>query len=127
MFMYSYCYVYVFLLLFLYSYCYVYVFLLLCLCIPIVMYALFCIFCFHRANWHSSATLTEVFPCLFLSCKANASVYLAKTGHVPHSSQLVICVVLCIVCVDCVVLCIVCADCVALCIVRFDCVVLCIV
>jgi len=51
--------------------------LLLCLCIPIVMYALFCIFCFHRANWHSSATLTEVFPCFFLSCKA-------KTGHGPH-------------------------------------------
>jgi hypothetical protein len=38
-----------------------YVFLLLCLCILIVTYVLFCIFCFHRANWHSSATLTEVF------------------------------------------------------------------
>ena len=25
----------------------------------IVMYVLFCIFCFHRANWHASATLTE--------------------------------------------------------------------
>ena len=37
-----------------------YIFLLLCLCI-IVMYVLFCIFCFHRANWHSPATLTEVF------------------------------------------------------------------
>ena len=34
-----------------------YVFLLLCSCILIVMYVLFCIFCFHRANWHSSATL----------------------------------------------------------------------
>ena len=51
-----------------------YVFLLLCLCILIVMYALFCIFCFHRSNWHSSATLTEVFPCFFLSCKANVRV-----------------------------------------------------
>ena len=30
-------------------------------CILIVMYALFCIFRFHRANWHSSATLNEVF------------------------------------------------------------------
>ena len=49
-----------------------YVFLLLCLCILIVMYALFCIFCFHRASWYSPATLTEVFPCFFLSCKANA-------------------------------------------------------
>jgi hypothetical protein len=49
-----------------------YVFLLLRLCILIAMYVLFCTFCFHRANWHSSATLTEVFPCFFLSCKANA-------------------------------------------------------
>ena len=39
-----------------------YVFLLLCLCIRIIMYVLFCILYFHRANWHSSATLTEVFP-----------------------------------------------------------------
>ena len=44
-------------------------------------------------------TLTEVFPCFFLSCKANAMVKLAKTGHGPHSSTLFICVVLCIVCV----------------------------
>jgi hypothetical protein len=65
-----------------------YVFLLLCLCIFIVMYVLFCIFCFHRTNWHSSATLTEVYPCFFLSCKANTSVKLAKTGHGPHFSQL---------------------------------------
>jgi hypothetical protein len=28
----------------------------------------------HCANWHSSATLTEVFLCFFLSCKANARV-----------------------------------------------------
>jgi len=26
-------------------------------------------------------TLAEVFSCFFLSCKANARVYLAKTGH----------------------------------------------
>jgi hypothetical protein len=39
-------------------------------------------------------TLTEVFPCFFLSCKANARVKLAKTGHGPHSSTLAcICVV----------------------------------
>jgi hypothetical protein len=50
------------------------VFFLLCLCILIAMYALFCTFRFHRANWHSSANLTEVFPCFFLSCKANARV-----------------------------------------------------
>jgi len=30
-----------------------YVFLLLCLCILIITYVLFCIFYFHRANWHS--------------------------------------------------------------------------
>jgi hypothetical protein len=41
----------------------------------------------------------DVFPFFFFSCKANARVYLAKTGHGPHSSQLVNCVVLCIVCV----------------------------
>jgi len=46
------------------------------------MYVLFYIFCFHRANWHSSATLTEVFPCFFLSCKANATVQLARHGTV---------------------------------------------
>jgi hypothetical protein len=46
----------------------------------------FLVFCFHRANWHSPATLTEVFPYFFLSCKANAKVYLAKTGHGPQSS-----------------------------------------
>ena len=73
-----------------------YVFLLLCLCILIVTDVLFCTFCFHRVNWHSSATLTEVFPCLFLIFKANARVKLAKTGHSPHSSQNN-CVVLCFV------------------------------
>jgi hypothetical protein len=83
-------------LIFMYSYCYVYVFLLLCLCILIVMfmysyclYVLFCVFRFHRANWHSPTTLTEVFTCFSLICKANARVYLAKTGHGPHSSKLV--------------------------------------
>ena len=58
----------------------IYVFLLLWLCILI---GCLCI-----------STLTEVFPCFFLSCKANARVKLAKTGHGPHSSTLVvICVV----------------------------------
>ena len=37
-----------------------------------------------------AATLTEVFPCFFLGCKANARVILAKTGHVPHSSKIVV-------------------------------------
>jgi len=38
--------------------------------------------------------LTEVFPCFFLSCKANARLKLAKTLHGPYFSKLVlICVV----------------------------------
>ena len=41
-----------------------------------------------RASWHSSATLTEVFPCFLLSCKANARVKPAKMGHGPHSSKI---------------------------------------
>jgi diacylglycerol kinase len=43
--------------------------------------------------------LTEVFLCFFLRCKANTRVKLAKTGHGPHSSTLVvICFVPFIVC-----------------------------
>jgi hypothetical protein len=58
----------------------------------------YCMFTYlHRASWHSSATLTEVFPCFSLSCKANARVWPAKTGHGQHSSKN-FCVVLCIVC-----------------------------
>ena len=38
----------------------------------------------------NAATLTEVFPCFFLGCKANARVILAKTGHGPHSSKTVV-------------------------------------
>ena len=82
-----------------------YVFLLLCLCILIFMCVLLCIL-------FSSCQLalfgfSEVFPCFFLSCKANARVKLTQTGHSPHSPQ-INCVVLCIVCVDCIVLCTVC-------------------
>jgi hypothetical protein len=84
----------------------------------------YCMFMYlHRANRHSSATLTQVFPCFLLSCKANARVKPTKMGHGPHSSKNV-CVVLCTVCfvlfyvlfvlccsvycLFCVVLCIVC-------------------
>jgi len=35
-------------------------------------------------------TLTAVFPCCFLNCKANARVKPAKTGHGPHSSYAVV-------------------------------------
>ena len=35
----------------------------------------YCMFMYlHRASWHSSATLSKVLPCFFLSCKANARV-----------------------------------------------------
>ena len=45
-------------------------------------------------TFSSSTTLNEGFPCFFLICKANARGKLAKTGHAPHSSKLVvICVV----------------------------------
>ena len=37
-----------------------------------------------------AATLTEVFLCFFLGCKVNARVILAKTGHGPHSSKIVV-------------------------------------
>ena len=56
---------------------------------------LYTTFAFNISYSYSSATLTEVFPCFFLSCKANAGVKLAKMGQGPHSSKLVvICVVL---------------------------------
>jgi len=60
----------------------IYVFLLLCL------YS-YCMFMYlHRASWHSSATLTEVSPCSFLSRMGNARVKPAKMGHGPHSSKI---------------------------------------
>jgi len=77
----------------------------LCIFIVMSMYS-YCMFMYlHRASWHSSATLTEVFPCFFLSCKANARVKPAKTVHGPHSSKFLCCSMYCLFCV---VLCIVC-------------------
>ena len=43
-----------------------------------------------------AATLTEVFPCFFLSCKANARVNVAKTGHGPHSQKFLCCSIYCL-------------------------------
>ena len=63
--------VHVFLTLSMYTYC--------CLCILIVVYVFL-----------DAATLTEVFPCFFLGCKANARVILAKKGHGLHSSKIVV-------------------------------------
>ena len=62
-----------------YSYC--------CLCILIVVYVIL-----------DAATLTEVFPCFFLGCKANARVILAKTGQGPHSSEIVVLLYVLFVC-----------------------------
>jgi hypothetical protein len=58
-----------------------------CLCILTVVYVFL-----------DAATLTEVFPCFFLSCKANARVKLAKTGHGPHSPVVVLFYVLIVLC-----------------------------
>jgi len=44
------------------------------------------------------AILTEVFSCFFFSCKANARVKPAKTGHGPHSSTLLCCSMYCLCC-----------------------------
>ena len=43
------------------------------------------------------ATLTEGFPCFFLSCKANARVKPAKTRHGLHSSKFLCCSIHCFV------------------------------
>jgi hypothetical protein len=59
----------------------------------------YCMFMYlHRSNWQTSATLTEVFPCFFLSCKANARVKPAKAGHCPHSSKIFVLFYLLFVC-----------------------------
>ena len=66
------------------------------------------------ATFLDAATLTQVFPCFFLGCKANARVILAKTGHGPHSSKIVVLLYVLFVlyrsmyCLFCIVLCIVC-------------------
>jgi len=60
----------------------------------------------HCASWHSSATLTEVSPCSFVSCKENARVKPAKTVHGTHCSKnfvlfYVLCLRVCVcVCVN---------------------------
>jgi hypothetical protein len=49
----------------------------------------YCMFMYlKRASWHSSATLTEVLPCFFLSCKANARVKPAKMVQGPHNAKM---------------------------------------
>ena len=79
-----------------YSYCY--------LCIHIVSLCYSCLFV--ALVFLDAATLTEVFSCFILGCKANARVNLAKTGYGSHCPKLLcrsmyclFCVVLCILCV----------------------------
>jgi hypothetical protein len=70
----------------------------LCIFIVMSMYS-YCMFMYlHPANWHSSATLTEGFPCFLLSCKANARVKSCKDGARRTLNFQYFCVVLCIVC-----------------------------
>jgi len=87
-----------------YIYIYIYIYMCVCVCVCIRIIIILCLwgFCNVWVFWYYVyctltevfLTLTEVFPCFFLSCKANARVKLAKTGHSPHSSTLgVICVV----------------------------------
>jgi hypothetical protein len=68
----SFCKLYIPIVMFMY-YCYVCSVLLL-LCMLCCVYSVFI-----------PDTLTEVFPCFSLSCKANARVYPSKTGHGLHS------------------------------------------
>jgi len=46
----------------------------------IVMYVLFYVFCFQRANWHSSATLTIVFPCFSSVVRQMPGYYSQRWG-----------------------------------------------
>jgi hypothetical protein len=57
-----------------------YVFLLLWLCILIVTYALFCIFCFHRANWLLWLRFSRAFSSVVRQ--------MPKTGQGLHSSKI---------------------------------------
>jgi len=58
------------------------------LCILIVVYVFL-----------DAATLTEVFPCFFLSCKANARVYWPRLGTARTLPKLLCCSMYCLFCV----------------------------
>ena len=65
----------------------------LCIFIVISIYS-YCMFMYlHRASWHSSAILTEVFPCFFPKCQCKIRKDGARPALFPNFS-----VVLCIVC-----------------------------
>jgi hypothetical protein len=52
---------------------------------------------------HFSTTLTERFPCFFLSCKANSMVWLPKMGHDLALSNIFYCYVCSFICILCTV------------------------
>jgi len=54
------------------------------------MYALFSIFCFHRANWHSSVTLPEGFLCFILSLRKMSWYNSQRRGTARTLSSLLI-------------------------------------
>jgi hypothetical protein len=72
----------------------------------VLFYVLFvckCVlYCCHRDIGELSTTPTEVFPCFFLCCKANARVQLTKMGHGPHFPILFFSVMYVLFCVFCV-------------------------
>jgi hypothetical protein len=56
----------------------------LCYCFSCVFYCSLFLYCTVSGCVVRAATLAEVFPCFFLSCKANARVINAKTEHGLH-------------------------------------------
>jgi len=72
------------------------------------MYSYFMFMYLHRASWHSSATLTEAFPCFF-QLKGKCQGKTRKDGALPSSFQnfcFVLCVCFVSFCVLCVCVCV---------------------
>ena len=94
MYVYIYIYTYIYIYIYIYIYTFIHTYMMcryVCDMIPFMLCSVYSL------PTHSPANLTEVYPCFFLSCKANVMVYLPKIGYGRHSSALVNCVVLYIV------------------------------
>jgi hypothetical protein len=80
----------------------------------LVIYIRFILWC--TDPWTSSVRMRVFldfffYPCFLFSCKANASVKPAKTGHGPHSYQFLCCsMYFCVLCIFCVVECFLCCS-----------------
>ena len=84
-FIYKYLYTSIYIQVFIYKYLYTSIY------IQVFIYKyLYTSIYFRNSFYEGFLILTEVFPWFFLSCKANARVKLAKMGHGPHSSTLVL-------------------------------------